>query len=102
MSTSKQQNILNNSTCIICEGKIEEKDKLTIKYCCKKEAHLDCWFTKMKLDKTKCCHCYKIYSNKTQSNIQQNIERKERIEREYMNNIFKYIHKQFFKMNKAN
>ena len=102
MTTTQSSDDVNDSKCVICHNKLEDIYTITIIYCCYKKAHLDCWCRQMKQDKTKCYHCHYEYSKEIQSQIDQDILRKEKIERENINNIFGYIHQKLLKFKKNN
>ena len=101
MSASKQVIKKKMTKCFICNGKLENACTLKIVYCCKREVHQNCWFTKMKINKDKCCVCKQLYSKVVQMKIQHNIKEKIKFERNRINQIFKYMHKEFFKRNKC-
>ena len=94
MSSSKKLNVNTNSKCIICNGQLKNTITLKIVYCCNKEVHQDCWVAMMKQNHKECYHCCKLYSYQIQTNIKQNIEKKEKFERNQMNDIFKYLEKE--------
>ena len=90
----------NHTHCFLCKTVLSQRDTLKIIYCCDEKVHQYCWFMKIKQNKTKCCVCKQEYSKEIQIKIDEAIERKNNFDRNHINQIFKYIHKRFFGLNK--